>query len=285
MCDQWDVAIATKGELITGVWPYPVENKMGVSILRSPVLTPYLGPHVFYPAGLKDTKLDGFAHDAMAELLKQLPPVKVWHLAVQPGLQQVGLFRSHDLENSVQQTFLINLLDSEEQIVANMSESRRRQVRQADKDLEIFEDKKYLPQLFSFHQQTLEGKGRTLPYALADLTRAMKACASHDAAALWVAREGGVVQAIVWQVWDAHCSYYLMGSQNPEGSGYKAMSVLLWHAMKEAKRKGHRTFDLEGSMDPGVERYFRGFGGTRTLYLVLRKNESLLWKMKNMIFK
>ena len=39
-------------------------------------------------------------------------------------------------------------------------------------------------------------------------------------------------------------------------------------------------FDFEGSMDPGVEKFFRNFGGMRELYLVLRKNESLLWKLK-----
>ena len=63
------------------------------------------------------------------------------------------------------------------------------------------------------------------------------------------------------------------------------MSLLLWHAIKEAKKRGNKTFDLEGSMDEGVERFFRNFGAGRALYIVLHKNDSLLWKLKKMILK
>jgi len=38
-------------------------------------------------------------------------------------------------------------------------------------------------------------------------------------------------------------------------------------------------------MDEGVERFFRNFGGERALYIVLRKNDSLLWKLKKRIFR
>jgi lipid II:glycine glycyltransferase (peptidoglycan interpeptide bridge formation enzyme) len=113
----------------------------------------------------------------------------------------------------------------------------------------------------------------------------MAACEANDAATLWVAKSADKIQAIVWQVWDNRCSYYFMGGQNHEGNSYKAMSLLLWQAIKEAKRRGHSTFDLEGSMDEGVERFFRNFGGNRSLYVVLQKNDSLLWKMKQMVRK
>ena len=50
VCAQWDVVIAKKGAQLTGAWPYPVEKKLGVTLLRTPMLTPYLGPLVFFPA-------------------------------------------------------------------------------------------------------------------------------------------------------------------------------------------------------------------------------------------
>jgi lipid II:glycine glycyltransferase (peptidoglycan interpeptide bridge formation enzyme) len=74
-----------------------------------------------------------------------------------------------------------------------------------------------------------------------------------------------------------------MGAQKPGNDNYKAMPALLWHCIKEAKARCNTYFDLEGSMDPGVERFFRGFGGNRELYLVLQKNDSLLWKLKQML--
>ena len=114
----------------------------------------------------------------------------------------------------------------------------------------------------------------------------MDACVANDCCALWVAKDNkGKTQAIAWQVWDDTCSYYFMGGQNPDTNSYRAMSLLLWQMIREAKRRGSTTFDLEGSMDEGVEKFFRNFGGDRALYIVLMKNKSLIWKLKQAIFK
>jgi lipid II:glycine glycyltransferase (peptidoglycan interpeptide bridge formation enzyme) len=95
----------------------------------------------------------------------------------------------------------------------------------------------------------------------------------------------GEPQAIVWNVWDAGSSYYFMGAKNPKVDNYRAMSALLWHSMRMAKARGNHTFDMEGSMDPGVERFFRNFGGRRELYLVLRKDGHWLWRLLRMMGK
>ena len=124
-----------------------------------------------------------------------------------------------------------------------------------------------------------------MPYSMKYLQKIMDALIAHDATALWVAKEGKRILAIVWQVWDEHTSYYYMGAQNPDTNSYRPMSLLLWHTIKEAKKRGHSTFDLEGSMDEGVERFFRNFGGDRALYIVLQKNRSIRWRIKKMIFK
>jgi lipid II:glycine glycyltransferase (peptidoglycan interpeptide bridge formation enzyme) len=74
-----------------------------------------------------------------------------------------------------------------------------------------------------------------------------------------------------------------MGAQKQGNDNYRAMPALLWHCIKEAKKRGNKIFDLEGSMDPGVEKFFRSFGANRELYLELKKNDSLIWKLKELI--
>jgi hypothetical protein len=51
-----------------------------------------------------------------------------------------------------------------------------------------------------------------------------------------------------------------------------AMSLLFWNAIKLASEKG-LAFNFEGSMIPGVERFFRSFGGglTPVFYISKRK--------------
>jgi hypothetical protein len=163
VCTDWDVAIAKKGEHITGAWAYPVEKKIGVTLLRNPMLTPYLGPHVFYPADVKESNLDNFEHETVAELMKQLPDARVWHLAIQPGMRQVGLFKKYKLKPNAQQTFLVNLAESEEKLLSNMKESTRRNIKQAEKEIEIIRSSEYIKDLYNFQKDTLTKKGQSLP--------------------------------------------------------------------------------------------------------------------------
>ena len=286
VCKHWDVAIAKKGEHIIGTWAYPVEKKLGVTLIRTPKLTPYMGPQTFWPADLKESKADSFEHETVTELIKQLPKAKVWHLAMPPGLKQAGIFKANNLTSQVQQTFLLELYDSEETLLANMKDTMRRNIRMAEDEVTITNDPSYLKELYHFQKDTLGKKGKSLPYSFRDMQHIMKACLANNAGALWVAKTktDKKVHAIVWQIWDKRCSYYFMGGQNPDSNNYRSMSLLLWNTMREAKRMGNSVFDLEGSMDEGVERFFRNFGGDRHLYMILTKNKSIRWKLKQMIF-
>ena len=283
VAESWDVALAKKGDLVTGAWPYPIEKKAGVALLRTPILTPYLGPQIFYPQDLKESNRDNFEHETVADLMKGLPPAKVWQLALQPGIKQAGIFKSYNLNTAVQQTFLLDLNNTEETLLANMKENTRRNLRALASDISISNAPDLLGELFRFHHHTLASKKKTLPYSLPDLQRIMDAALANNACALWVAKSGVATEAMVWHMWDNNCGYYFMGGQNPAAGGYKAMSLLLWHAISHSKKLGHKTFDFEGSMDEGVERFFRSFGGKRALYMVLQKNDSLLWKIKQMV--
>jgi len=285
VCDQWDVAITFKGDQVTGVWPYAVEDKLSISFRRNPRLTPYLGPHIFYPADIKESNKDSYEHEVIEQLMSKLPDADIWGLSQYPGIKQAGLFRHYGLKIEVQQTFLLSLEDDEHTIYQNFKEQLRRNIRHSEKNISIKADPSCLPELFDFQRTTLFQKRVTQSYSLADMEKLMQPCIDHNSGALWVARQSGAVQAMVWNVWDADTSYYFMGAKNPAEDDYRAMSGLLWHAIKEAKKRGNKYFDLEGSMDPGVERFFRNFGGKRELYLILKKDSHWLWRIKKLLRK
>src|SRR5690606_32638192 len=90
VCKDWDVAIVHNGDKIAGIWPYAQEQKINVSIIRDQVLTPYMGPYVFYPHDLKPSKRDNFQYETITALLEKMPDAKVWHISTFPGLKQVG---------------------------------------------------------------------------------------------------------------------------------------------------------------------------------------------------
>jgi lipid II:glycine glycyltransferase (peptidoglycan interpeptide bridge formation enzyme) len=164
-----------------------------------------------------------------------------------------------------------------------MKESLRKNIRQAEGEITITNSPEHLKDLYDFYRHMLTRKRKSAHFTLSYMQRLLDACIEHDAGALWVAKSEGTIHGIVWQVWDSECSYALSLGQNPGSDNYKAMSLLLWHCIKEGKNRGQKTFDLEGSMDPGVERFYRSFGGKRALYLILSKNTSRIWKLKQLL--
>lgn len=280
VCLEWDVAIVKNGDNISGVWPYSIEKKINVTILRDQVLTPYMGPYVFYPHDLKPAKKDNFQHETIRALLEEMPDVKVWHISSFPGLKQVGLFTEYEYKVQVRQTFIMPLHESKDELFNRLHETYRRNIRKAEKELAITNEPEMLHQLWAYQKATLDKKSVRMHFTQMQLQKIYDACAAHDCTALWVARKNGEVQAIVWQVWDDTQSYYIVGSKNPDVNDNLAMTALLWHAIAHSKEIGKKGFDFEGSMDTGVEKFFRNFGGKRQLYLVLRKNDSMLWKLK-----
>ena len=282
---SWNVAVALKGEQVTGVWPYALQQRFTATMMRNPRLTPYLGPHIFYPPDIKPTNRDSFEHEVVAQLLEQLPDADVWVQSTQPRMRQVGLFRNQGLRVAVQQTFIIPIGGRNvEDVFHDFKEPLRRNIRQAESELSISEAPDLLPQLHEFQHQTLFRKRVAQHDSLEDMETLLNACVREGKGMLYAARQGGRVQALLWNVWDSQTSYYFAGAKDPSADDHRAMSALLWHAIKAAHARGNKYFDLEGSQDPGVERFFRGFCGQRELYLILRKNDHWLWKLSR-IFK
>ena len=287
VCPVWDAALAKKGEQITGSWAYPIEHKPGVTLMRTPLLCPYLGPTVYYPNDLKPANRDRYEHETIAVMAAALPKVQVLNLSLEPGQKQVGIFHKMGATVQVRQTFLLELATDEVSIFQDFKESLRRNIKQGGGEYVVKAGRQYLPHLFRFHEATLKRKQKNCAYTLAELDLLMDAVERNSAGCLWVAEPagGGEPAALLWQVWDQLRSYYFMGAQNPSETGSKALSLLLWHSIRDAKQRGHRVFDFEGSMDAGVERFFGTFGGRRELYPVLVKNDSVLWRTKEMLLR
>lgn len=277
--DDWQVELALKGEQLIGAWPYLLKEKFGMLLLRNPRLTPYLGPLIFFPPDVKESNRDSYEYEVTEQLFSALPAADMWRLSVWPDFKQVGLIKRGGVNIGVQQTFLLDLLQTEPVIFQNFKESLRRNIKASEGKISIATEPEALADLFRFQESTLSQKGVVQSYNIQHLERLMSACLAHNSGTLWVASEGEKIQAIVWNVWDENRSYYLMGGMNPDGDNYRAMSALLWHCIREAKKRGNKYFDFEGSMDGGVERFFRSFGGKRTLYLVLKRDELWLWKI------
>lgn len=278
---DWDAVIGKMGDQVIGIWPFTIHNKANIRFLRSPLLTPYLGPVVLFPPDLAPRKQPAFELDVLEALSAQIPHAQVWNLALAPTFQSAGVFKRLGLDVHVQQTFLLDLDCPVEELLANTRDNVRRSLKSAAADIKVENRPDAAKELFSFYAHTLGRKNRENHISFDLLQRAMTEAQAQNATALWAATDSsGQALAFVWTVWDNNNCYYLMGAQHPTIRNPHAMTALLWHAITDAKSRGLKLFDFEGSMDPGVERFFLGFGGRRALYMVLKKTDSMIWKLK-----
>jgi hypothetical protein len=57
-----------------------------------------------------------------------------------------------------------------------------------------------------------------------------------------------------------------LGAVREEAKQSNLSPLLLWEGIQLASNYKCHTFDFEGSMIPGVERFFRSFGGEPVVY-------------------
>ena len=97
--------------------------------------------------------------------------------------------------------------------------------------------------------------------------------------------EEGRLHAVAFVVWQDSCAYYIAGGGNPALRASGAQSLVMWDAVRFSSLMTD-TFDFEGSMIPGVERFFREFGAVQTPYFTITRGKTGLFdricmKLKN----
>jgi lipid II:glycine glycyltransferase (peptidoglycan interpeptide bridge formation enzyme) len=85
----------------------------------------------------------------------------------------------------------------------------------------------------------------------------------------------GRLHAAAFVVWQESSAYYLAGGADPALRDSGAHSLVLWEAI-QAMAAHTSLFDFEGSMLPGVERFFREFGAFQTPYYTITKGKLCL---------
>ena len=279
--EDWKAAVVEQEGVVQAVWPYSIEKKAGVSIIRNPLMTPYLGPQFFLPANLKPAKRFTKEDEIYKLLWKQFADWDFFDVQCLPGYNNFLPLQHEGFTHTQKITYEVNLAQTEEEILSGMDEGKRRHIRKAAKELTISGGLPFLDKFYQLHKDTYTRKGKKYPctqklFKKIVTTTLEKKAGSFSAAV----NERGELHALLFVVYDNEKMYLLISAVNQELVHHGAMVMLIWEAMKLGKKLKLKTFDFEGSTDPGVELYFRNFGGERKTYLSCTCNRSKLWKLK-----
>ncbi len=252
--------------LVAGLPLIRQELKFGIKSAGHPALTPYLGV-LFGPKDGKYVHRISSEKEISRAIAKRIKEdFGVINFNFPPGHVDLQPFIWEGFSSSVRYTYILRL-DDLKQVWVDMDETRRRNIRRAEKDGIYVEDDADFGELFAlvektFERQGMEARFRATAFRYNEVLEKKGQCQSFLAR-----NKDGIPLAGVYIVWDWNRSYYLLGGYDPKRSHHGASALAMWAAIRFTKEELElNEFDFEGSMIPAVEQFFRKFGGRLTPY-------------------
>jgi len=256
-------------ELIGSFYFYSY-SKYGQEINICPPFTPHNG--LFFENRAENpANVNSFNKNILSEIAEFVNNLnsKLLVFVLPAGQLETQPFTWKNMEVKVKYTYHIDLNNSEETLLSNLSSEKRKSLNKAKADsLEIVKSrdtttvKEVVLKTFSRRQisKNIHFFDEIL-FNFANESNSFAYVAYHDKKAI----------AASFCVHDSETAYYLFGGYDSEQKHHGAGVSCMWQSILQAKQLGLKTFDFEGSMIPEVEKYFREFGGTLVPYYHIGK--------------
>jgi lipid II:glycine glycyltransferase (peptidoglycan interpeptide bridge formation enzyme) len=279
----WGAATVTNNGEVVGRLPYVRMRRFGLTILRQPPLTQFLGPWIKPGSGKAQTRLER-EYDTLRGLIAALPKHDVFVQDFHHSITNCLPFYWQGFSQSARYTYVLDELDDHDTIWRGFRQEVRTRIRKAERQVGVRAIDDIEP-FIMLNRMTYERQGMAMPYS-ANLVRRLDAACSVRGVRRILLAEGadGTPHAAIYVVWDGITAYYLIGGSDPRLRSSGAMSLLSWEAIKFASRVAQR-FDFEGSMLPSVERFFRGFGGKQVRFSRLTRGANLRGQLALMAYE
>ncbi len=274
----WNAATVKENGRIIARMPYVIRRHRRFTLLDMPSLTPHLGPWLASLPGKYATRLSR-EHQLLNELIDQLPPFDFFSQRFHFSVTNWLPFYWRGFEQTTFYTYTIPDLSDLDEVWDGFRPNIKRAIRRAREQVTVRDDLG-LETFWRLNQMTFHRQRMEPPYALDFLRRIDAACAQRNQRRILFAQDAqGQVHATLYLVWDDRAAYYLMGGNDPDRQTSGAPSLLMWEAIRFAATVT-RSFDFEGSMIPGVERFFRSFGAQQTPYFRVTRVNSLAFRVR-----
>lgn len=276
--DNWDVLLLEQKGQVQAALPFYI---LASGVISMPPFTQTMGP--WFAPEPKDAKYTSTLgkHQAICKeligSLKDYPHfLQNFHYRITDWLP----FYWEGYKQTTRYTYLLNNIQDEKTIWDNMSPNIRRNITKArDKNGITVKKGIAVDDFLRIQEMTFERQHLPAPKERKILKNIIATCRQRNQGDLWGAYDDkGNLHAVAFIVWQESSAYYLAGGGNPALRSSGAHSLLLWESIRFA---AHHTsvFDFEGSMIPGVERFFREFGAIQTPFFTITKGKlSLLYR-------
>lgn len=264
------IGIYSDGQQLIGGFYYLRTKRYGLSFVKLPPYTPHCG--LFFTSGSKNrSSANNFSKELMQEVCGHFSEQKaaLTILAFPSAITDLQPFIWNKFKVVPNYTYRIDLSRSQEDIRGDFDPKTRNIINKALKEqVEVAEDKLSTTALYDFFSSSLLTAGANVYQQ--ELRNIFLEFADASNSFSWQAFKDGQLQGAVFCIFDKDTCYYLLGGTDRSAvSGVNAL--LVQKSIEKAAALGCKTFDFEGSMLKGVEKFFRGFGPTLFPYFTASK--------------
>jgi Acetyltransferase (GNAT) domain len=269
----WRKLTVEQGGKVVGVLPICQTSKWGLKFLRMPPFTHILGPAVevglFSPIGQLHRRFK-----ITSELLAKVPPNHFFRQALDVSVPDVFAFQAAGYAVSPHYTMLVDTSDTD-RVWNGLEKKTRWVIRRSSERLEVttLED----PQQFmNFYVRNLRSEKLSDRVDSDRFSKLHEACRQRDSGRIFAVKDAdGRLLAAIFLVWGMGRLYYIMSTRDRTIPDAGAVSLLVWHSVKEAHQRS-LTFDLDGIISKAVFHFLSGFGGVSKPRMVVQKQRGWL---------
>jgi hypothetical protein len=268
----FDILTVRSGGRIVAGMPLPRSCAWGRRVIEMPVHTQTLGA-LIAPSG-RSTYERRLSHEMsiLGRLVEAIPEFDRFSMNFHYNFTNWLPFYWADYEQTTRYTYVLTDLTDLDSVFSSFAHMKRKNIKKAQRLVQVHED---LPadEFYAYHEMTLRKKRTLIRYGFESFKRICEAAYGRNAGKTWYAvGSKGNVHAAILVIFDSKSAYYLISAIDPDQSHSGAATLLLKHAISYASRHTRR-FDLEGSMDRGVEQSFRKLGAVQTPYFNISRDK------------
>lgn len=277
---DWEAVIVEENGVWLAVMPLCGRQKWGFKTQIQPLFSPYWGI-VLADVPLKNRyEAFSFYKQILSEILTQIPAYHLLKYRFAPHFPYFLPFHWAGFTLRTRFTYQLDLGEGAQALRFHCADSLKRQLKKAEKHSYSIDYEQDNEKYLSFIEGQ-KNKGKNL-LGLPD-KQSTQAMEMLRGIMIWlkkrelgkliaVKNEAGEILACGLYVYDKQKVWYLGAANNPEIADAAAVPFMMWSVIADAALRGFTTFDFEGSMLEGIERFFRNFGAVPVPYTEIYHN-------------
>ena len=223
----------------------------------------------FRPSNFESSrKKHQYEADILKKIAEKLPNAAIFVQNFHFSLTNILPFHWAGFKNTIRYTYVFENIKDKNDIYKGFNESVRQVIKKGENL--IFEPSDDVKMLYNLYKSSLNHANTSISFDFDTLNLLYQKIKENDAGQIFQIKniENQVVSSSL-VVWDKHTAYLLiLGNSRLHQSG---ATCLIWQIFPYLIEKNIQNFDLEGSMLPTVEKFYRSLGAERKPYFRITK--------------